>query len=127
MKDDLLVVALASPCLRVSAWYAVLIAGTDPRIVRFFLSGVTGSLCDADLTHNAFVGAVKDYTQSQCNWADDRVCCCCCCCEITSVFSTKNPDVLRKTSCFSLCDIFQDTVCSLRFLLFFAPEQLINE
>ena len=79
MKDDLLVVGLASPCLRVSAWYEVLIAGTDPRIVRFFLSGVTGSLCDAD------------------NWADDRVCCCC---EITSVLSTKNPKVLEDAMFF---------------------------
>ena len=110
VKDGLLVVGLASPCLGVSAWCEALLAGTDQRIVRFFLSGVTGSWCDADLTHIAFVGAVKDSAQSQCNWADDRVCCCC---EITSVLSNKNPKVLEDVS--------------LRFLLFLAPEQRINE
>ena len=89
----------ASLCLCVSSWFEALVAGTDQRTVRFFLSSVTGSWCDADLTQNAYVGAVKDSAQSQCNWADDRVCCCC---EITSVLSTKNPKVLEDVMFFGV-------------------------
>ena len=37
VKGDFLVVRLGTPWLCVSSWYEVLLAGTDPRIVRFFL------------------------------------------------------------------------------------------
>lgn len=78
-----------------SAWYEVLLAGTDPRLVCFFLtSGVTGSLYDADFTHNAFVCTVQDSAKYQCNGADDRVCCRS---EINLVVSTRNLIVLEDT------------------------------
>ena len=88
MKGDFLVVRLGTPWLCVSSWYEVLLAGTDPRIVRFFwTSGATGSLYDADFTHDAFVCTVEDSAKYQCNGTDDRVCCCS---EINLVVSTRN-------------------------------------
>ena len=75
VKGDFLVVRLGTPWLCVSSWYEVLLAGTDPRIVRFFwTSGATVFLYDADFTHDAFVCTVEDSAKYQCNGADDRVC-----------------------------------------------------
>ena len=74
-----------------SSWYEVLLAGTGPRIVCFFL---TSSLYDADFTHDPFVCTVEECAKYQCNGADDRVCCCS---EINLVVSTRNLIVLEDT------------------------------